>query len=56
MKSRLPGRRAKHLDTNRVKLDLLMYQLHTIVMALINYHKRTGADLSGWIGKHKIDL
>ncbi|WP_420446055.1 hypothetical protein [Candidatus Poriferisodalis sp.] len=56
MKSRLPGRRAKHLDTNRVKLDLIMYQLHTIVTALINYHKRTSADLSGWIGKHKIDL
>ena len=53
LKRGLLNERSRTTRKNNVLLMLLMFQLHSVIVALIAHHARTGADLSKWFGNHK---
>ena len=51
-KKDLLNRRARSETARRVDLDLIAHQTNEILTGLLFHHRRTGADVSRWFGKH----
>lgn len=52
LKERLRHGRAPTIGTDRLQLNLIGYQIHTLITALTNWRRRTGGDLTPWFGQH----
>lgn len=54
VKADLHDRRCRTATKSSVHLNHLVYQLKSIVTALIAHHKRTGADITKWFGQYQL--
>ena len=52
LKERLRHGRAHTIGTDRIQLNLIGYQIHTLITTLTNWQRRTGGDLTPWFGQH----
>ena len=52
LKERLRHGRAHTIGADRIQLNLIGYQIHTLITALTNWQRRTGGDLTPWFGQH----
>ena len=53
-KSRLWNGRCRALRHHSVVFCNIGYQVHVLITALVAYSQRTGADLSRWLGQHRL--
>ena len=53
-KNRLWNRRCRTLRHESVEFNIIGYQLHVLISALVAYHNRTGADMTEWFGLHEL--
>ena len=53
LKERLRHGRAPTIGTHRLQLNLIGYQIHTLITALTNHAHRTGKPLTRWFGQHQ---
>ncbi len=53
-KSELRNGRCRAVGKHRNRFMLLMFQLRSIITALIAHHKRTGSDIQRWFGNHQL--
>ena len=51
LKERLRHGRAHTIGTDRIQLNLIGYQIHTLITALTNWQRRTGGNLAPWFGQ-----
>ena len=54
LKSRLWNKRCRTLGHESVELNVISYQIHVLITALLAFHNRTGADLREWFGQHQL--
>lgn len=52
LKERLRHGRAHTIGADRIQLNLIGYQIHTLITTLTNWQRRTGGDLTPWFGQH----
>ena len=52
IKERLRHGRAPTIGADRIQLNLIGYQIHTLITALTNHAHRTGKPLTRWFGQH----
>lgn len=52
LKERLRHGRAPTIGTDRIQLNLIGYQIHTLITTLTNWQRRTSGDLTPWFGQH----
>ena len=52
LKERLRHGRAHTIGADRLQLNLIGYQIHTLITALTNWQRRTSGDLTPWFGQH----
>ena len=53
-KNRLWNRRCRTLRHESVEFNNIGYQIHVLITALVAFHNRTGADMTGWFGLHEM--
>ena len=53
-KSRMWKGRCRTLLHQSVEFNVIAYEIHMAVTALVAYHNRTGADMSQWFGQHQL--
>lgn len=53
-KSRMWKGRCRTLLHESVEFNVIAYEIHMAVTALVAYHNRTGADMSRWFGQHQL--
>ena len=53
LKERLRHGRAPTIGADRLQLNLIGYQIHTLITALTNHAHRTGKPLTRWFGQHQ---
>ena len=46
--------RCRTLLHESVEFNVIAYEIHMAVTALVAYHNRTGADMSQWFGQHQL--
>ena len=53
LKERLRHGRAPTIGADRIQLNLIGYQIHTLITTLTNWQRRTSGDLTPWFGQHQ---
>ena len=53
-KSRLWNKRCRTMGHESVEFNIIGYQIHVLLTALVAYHDRTGADMTEWFGLHEL--
>ena len=54
LKNRLWNRRCRTMGHASVEFNMISYQIHVLITALVAYHNRTGSDMSEWFGKYQL--